>query len=287
MDGPDIFLSYSRDDREAAAKVAYALEHEGYSVWWDAALHSGETFDEVIERNLREAKVVLVLWSPNSVSSRWVRAEATRGDRRNIMVPAIIEDCELPIAFELKHNTDLSHWDGSREDKNWKQLLADIAHHLGKEAVSQPAAKVTEAPQAAPVEAATPVTPQPPVDDNLEQTQFFTSASTDPYEDVELHVLSITEGEEARQHVVGPLGVKIGRSAPADIKLADPRVSRSHCQVDFSGEELEVTDLSSTNGTYVDGTRIDGPTVLPLGSELRVGHVKMTHEIRKRDELFN
>ena len=60
---------------------AEALTDEGFTVWWDASLHSGETFDEVIERNLRDAKAVVVLWSPRSVASRWVRAEATQADR--------------------------------------------------------------------------------------------------------------------------------------------------------------------------------------------------------------
>ncbi|WP_260483435.1 TIR domain-containing protein [Sphingomicrobium flavum] len=286
MEGPDIFLSYSRDDREAAARVAFALEHEGYSVWWDAAIHSGETFDEVIERNLRAARVVLVLWSPSSVGSRWVRAEATQGDRRQKLVPAIIEPCELPIAFELTHNTNLSGWSGDRADPAWKQLMADIAHHLGRE--PQPFTPPTLRRHGErQVEAAAPA-PTTNRDEAIEATQFFTSASSGAYDDQELHVLHMAEGEGApRQHVIGPLGVKIGRSKPADIVLSDPRVSRSHCQIIIRGEALEVTDLSSTNGTYVDDDRIDGPTTLPVGSELRVGHVRLTHEMRKRDELFS
>lgn len=281
MEGPDIFLSYSRDDREAAARIAFGLEHEGYSVWWDAALHSGETFDEVIERNLRAAKVVVVLWSPNSVGSRWVRAEATQGDRRQKLVPAIIAECELPIAFELTHNTNLIDWDGERDHRAWQQLINDVAHHLGKQTPAL--AKAPVAAEAAPVSA-----PADDADHSMEQTQFFTSASTDPYQDQELHVLQMVDDENGpRQHVIGPLGVKIGRSAPADIILADPRVSRRHCTVAINGEMLEVEDLNSTNGTYVDGERVDRTAPLPVGSELRIGRTRLIHEIRNRDELFN
>ena len=82
---------------------ADALTQEGFSVWWDASLHSGETFDEVIEQRLRDAGAVVVLWSPRSVASRWVRAEATLADRRKKLVPAIIEPCDRPIIFELTH----------------------------------------------------------------------------------------------------------------------------------------------------------------------------------------
>ena len=73
----DVFVSYSKEDRTAAKRIAARLENEGFAVWWDAAIHSGETFDEVIERQLRAAKAAVVLWSPRSVASRWVRAEAT------------------------------------------------------------------------------------------------------------------------------------------------------------------------------------------------------------------
>ena len=87
MSGRDIFISYSREDRPAARHFAESFAREGFSVWWDAVLRSGETFDEVIEKELRAAKAVVVLWSPRSVASRWVRAEATLADRGNKLVP--------------------------------------------------------------------------------------------------------------------------------------------------------------------------------------------------------
>ena len=112
MSETDIFLSYARQDRGTARLFADGLVAEGFSVWWDASLRSGETFDEVIERNLRDAKAVVVLWSPASVASRWVRAEATLADRRNKLAPAIIEPCDRPIIFELTHTADLTRWKG-------------------------------------------------------------------------------------------------------------------------------------------------------------------------------
>jgi hypothetical protein len=73
----DTFLSYNRDDQATARLFAEGFEHEGFSVWWDATLHSGEAYGQVTEKALREAKAVVVLWSKKSVDSRWVRAEAT------------------------------------------------------------------------------------------------------------------------------------------------------------------------------------------------------------------
>ena len=61
MSGPDVFISYSREDRTTARRFAERFADAGYSVWWDAALHAGETFDEVIETALKAAKAVVAL----------------------------------------------------------------------------------------------------------------------------------------------------------------------------------------------------------------------------------
>jgi len=106
---PDIFLSYNREDAEVARRFAQGFEAEGFDVWWDQALHSGEAYDEVTEAALRGAKAVVVLWSPRSVMSRWVRAEATIGERNKTLVPAKIEPCDLPVMFELTQTADLAH----------------------------------------------------------------------------------------------------------------------------------------------------------------------------------
>ena len=99
----DIFLSYNRQDQAVARRYADALARAGFSVWWDVTLRSGEAYDEVTEKALRTAAAVLVLWSPRSVVSRWVRAEATIAARLGTLVPVTIERCERPIMFELTH----------------------------------------------------------------------------------------------------------------------------------------------------------------------------------------
>ncbi|MGB6452706.1 MAG: TIR domain-containing protein [Steroidobacteraceae bacterium] len=123
---PDIFLSYSRDDQAVARRVAEAFEREGFSVWWDATLRSGEAYDQVTERALKTAKAVVVLWSTRSVESRWVRAEATLADRNKTLVPAMIEPCDRPIMFELTQTADLSHWHGDASDPAWRAYVSDV-----------------------------------------------------------------------------------------------------------------------------------------------------------------
>lgn len=146
---PDIFISYNRQDRDRARLIADTLEAEGFSVWWDAALKAGETYDEVTEKNLREAGAVVVLWSKRSVNSKWVRAEATAGERNATLVPALIEECEKPLRFELVQTADLIHWAGDREDPNWRLLMLDIKAALTKKSAPR-AAAAPPAPAASP-----------------------------------------------------------------------------------------------------------------------------------------
>ena len=67
------FISYAREDRDRAAKLAVALEARGWSVWWDPKIQAGQSFDEIIERELAAADCVVVLWSKHSIASEWVK----------------------------------------------------------------------------------------------------------------------------------------------------------------------------------------------------------------------
>ncbi|MFM5895418.1 MAG: TIR domain-containing protein, partial [Novosphingobium sp.] len=133
MASPDIFLSYNREDQAVASRFADAFAVEGLNVWWDTALRSGEAYDEVTEAALRTAKAVVVLWSPRSVASRWVRAEATIADRCKTLVPVMIEACERPIMFELTQTADLTHWTGDAGDPAWRGFLSDLQRFVGHE----------------------------------------------------------------------------------------------------------------------------------------------------------
>ena len=55
--------------------------------------------------------------------------------------------------------------------------------------------------------------------------------------------------------------------------------------IGIANDELLVSDLNSTNGTYIDGERIDRASVLPVGSVLQVGQVTMRHTILSRAEV--
>jgi hypothetical protein len=283
----DIFLSYARQDRPIAHIIADALAGEGFSVWWDAALHSGETFDEVIEQRLRAASAVVVLWSTRSVASRWVRAEATLADRRNKLAPAIIEACDRPIIFELTHAADLCGWAGDTSDVRWRTFVNDLRRLVDARRDQDAKSTVDAVPSRSEPASRKPL--RPGSDDIIvaEGARSAATASQNNETDGhgEVHCLEIEDGEVAEETVViGSAGVRIGRTAPADLVIAHKSVSREHCIVGLANDELVVTDLNSTNGTYIDDKRISRATILPVGSVLRIGRISARHEIRTRGE---
>jgi serine phosphatase RsbU (regulator of sigma subunit) len=101
------------------------------------------------------------------------------------------------------------------------------------------------------------------------------------------HCLELIEGFDfGRIFVVGPQGVTLGRTSPADIVLNDSEVSRSHCRVVVLNDTMLVTDLGSTNGTFLDGVRVAEPAPVPVGSVLRVGRQLLKHEWRTEKEIL-
>ena len=69
----------------------------------------------------------------------------------------------------------------------------------------------------------------------------------------------------------------VGRASRADFILDVALVSRVHCRLTAGDDQLEVVDLKSTNGTFVNDKRIEKAS-LATGDRLRVGRVEMTVE---------
>ena len=74
----------------------------------------------------------------------------------------------------------------------------------------------------------------------------------------------------------GPAGATMGRSRQCDVMVDDPNVSRTHAEIRPRGGSWVVTDLNSTNGSRLNGRRLDQPTVLKPGDELELGKTTLT-----------
>ncbi|MBU6421083.1 MAG: TIR domain-containing protein [Gammaproteobacteria bacterium] len=144
----DVFVSYARADKARVAPLVAALEAKGWSVWWDPEISPGKEFDDEIDGELQAAAAVLVVWTPTSVASRWVRGEARDAAERGILVPVRFEQARLPIDVRAIHTTDLDDWKGDPASVPAQECLQALGTMIAQARAAQSAkAAVAVKPQ--------------------------------------------------------------------------------------------------------------------------------------------
>lgn len=128
----DVFISYKREERARCERIVSKLRALALDVWFDAQLEPGRSFDREIEATVNNAKVVLVLWSPASVDSQWVRNEATVGQKRGVLAAAQVAPCNLPINFTNTHFEELEDDNFPDDHPGWLKLLTRIGTLTGR-----------------------------------------------------------------------------------------------------------------------------------------------------------
>jgi hypothetical protein len=103
----DLFLSYTHQDTNRAETLARLLEDAGLTVWWDRQMVPGDKIHDVVDEEIEKAKAVIVLWSPISVKSDWVRGEAQTAHELAKLIPIKIEECKLPVNYRGIHTPEV------------------------------------------------------------------------------------------------------------------------------------------------------------------------------------
>ena len=101
-----VFVSYAKSERDLTRAVVALLEAAGHTVWWDTELVSGETYRDALDRDSTLPTAVVVIWTPSSVRSSWVIAEADHGLRLGKLVPLRtdgLETWQIPKPFGTFH----------------------------------------------------------------------------------------------------------------------------------------------------------------------------------------
>jgi hypothetical protein len=94
-----------------------------------------------------------------------------------------------------------------------------------------------------------------------------------------LVVLKSPVYEEGERFELDSAPVTVGRGAPNDVQLdGDEFASAKHARVEPRRDGVWVEDIGSTNGTYVNGTKIDRPRKLAPNDVLRVGETDLRYE---------
>ncbi|MFL6239006.1 MAG: FHA domain-containing protein [Actinomycetes bacterium] len=92
--------------------------------------------------------------------------------------------------------------------------------------------------------------------------------------------LVVTQGQLAGTSIaLREAPVTIGRANDSTLVLADDYASNKHARLALRDGQWYVEDLGSTNGTYLDRTKVTAPTPVPIGMPIRIG--KTVLELRR------
>ncbi|MBL8559290.1 MAG: TIR domain-containing protein [Hyphomonadaceae bacterium] len=125
----DVFVSYSSKDRDRVAEIVAGLVNEGFDVFWDQEIPAGHDWDTWIAKHLEAARVVVVLWSQESINSRNVRHEAKVALDCNKVIPVLLQEgLRLPLGFYEVQSIDFS--DERLDPANTMTLATAVRGHL-------------------------------------------------------------------------------------------------------------------------------------------------------------
>jgi len=173
-----IFLSYARDDVDAARHLAEGLDQAGHDVWWDRHLHGGSRFDKEIEEALSNAEAVVVIWSKASLDSAWVKDEAAEARDSERLVPISIGSAKPPLGFRQFHTINLGSWNGHGRPDTLDELLSAIDRTCGLDQKKEKASD-SAAAERSPTKASVCVLPFVNMSGEPEQEYFSDGISED------------------------------------------------------------------------------------------------------------
>ena len=239
----DIFVSYARSDRARVAPLVAAIEAKGWSVWWDPEIAAGQQFDDQIDAELQAASAVLVVWTPTSVASRWVRGEARDAAERGILVPVRFEDARLPIDVRAIQTTDLDKWGEDPTSAPFQDLLRSLGSVIKRQRAS--AASTPSAPAPAVSRVAICVLPFANMSGDQEQEYFSDGITEDIITDLsKVSALSVVSRNSAfmykGKHVDVPKlarELKVGYVLEGSVRKAGGRVRITAQLVDGSSND--------------------------------------------------
>jgi hypothetical protein len=128
----DIFVSYKKTDATLIAPIVALLEASGWSVWLDQRLNVGDVWDTEIERQLRLARCVVVIWTKDSVQSNWVRNEAREALRLQRLMPVLLDVASPPLEFGHVQAANMNGWTGRSDEPQAVAMLTAVRRALSE-----------------------------------------------------------------------------------------------------------------------------------------------------------
>ena len=127
----DIFISYKSSDRSRAETLSSWLQALGLSVWMDRDIHLGEGWDARIEKELQEARLVVVLWGADALRSEWIQHEAQVALEGEKLLQVHATGLPIPAPFDKLQAVRMQSWSGESVHSERHKLLSAVAARLG------------------------------------------------------------------------------------------------------------------------------------------------------------
>jgi hypothetical protein len=185
-----------------------------------------------------------------------MEARTQAGDNGTMSAPSRYAAYVHPSDYERlrKHRQYL--------EEEWSALLAEVAQRVGIGFSSPPSVELRE-------DGGT-------VLGGIEIRVLEDESASEPAK-TEILVLRMATGMPADGRYRVSRDLRVGRNAESEIFLVDPSVSRNHAVLEVRGDQVVVRDTGSTNGTFVNGERVQLRTLRP-GDRVAFGKTEMTVE---------
>jgi hypothetical protein len=152
-------------------------------------------------------------------------------------------------------------------EEEWSALLREVAQRVGITLAASPMVELRESGDI--------------VAGAIEIGVLDDVRSEEPARNNHVLVLRMLKGMPADARFPVTQTLRVGRNTQAEIFLVDPSVSRNHAVVEFRGRDVVVRDAGSTNGTFVNGERVQMHTLRP-GDRVAFGKTEMAVDCEER-----
>jgi hypothetical protein len=252
-----IFISHSTKDLDfVLSRLKPTLEREGSLAWCSSTdMRLAADWQKQIRSALAQTDWFLVVLSPDAQRSEWVQAETHwalehLGGR---VVPLMAKSCD-PSEVHLRLGT-IQYIDFRSDPEGASQRLLALIHGTPAES--------------------TTVLRKRPAEAAPEQTVVMKEK---PRVEVALRI-EPSAGPGYEQRLTIRSLATVGRAEDTDLRIADDCVSRRHARFEVlrseRGIELTLSDLGSSNGTYVNRTRVQSNHPLEVGDLIELGNARL------------
>jgi hypothetical protein len=127
----DIFVSYAREERWIAERLVEEFGRSGWTVFFDRDIAAGSNWNDILNRQLVNAKCVVVLWTQLSIGSDFVKHEASIAMHRERLVQVVINESQVPAPYVGEQSINIDAQSSQLDRKGVKLLLKSIGVRVG------------------------------------------------------------------------------------------------------------------------------------------------------------